>query len=743
MACLWHIVSRDHAGQIRQYQSISNQYIADYYYAVSLIQGQGSISGTWGENLYSSVAIIVGSVILAIVFGNVAMLVSNFNANTTNYHRKMEAVYATMDKLDLPLKLRERVNEYYTHVWLEYEALDGNINKFQQELTHTLRVEIGLFKFMNLIVKIPFWEDCSPDFLTQIVLNLAVRVSVEYLERPKKFCVYLNPGTAFGEMSLLMNYKRQANVRAVTFVEMCVLDRKTFQKIIARYPEDRRRVLTKMLQNCIEKKEIPFPWENIIEAVSTKRRITGKKDISRASVIATMTASEAARILVEAIDINVPDSSIKYGFQTFDQEFVDDAALRHAHSVSAKIREALQRTNSDLTDTLHRTNSDTIEPLQRTNSGLTEPLQRSHSGLSDTYQHRNGGMKESLQRSSCGVAPFHSYSRRNSASDSGRSSSMGELTEVESGVPGIQTHNTGNTEKALEKMMQLMHTMAENISRLQQDVAKLKDREISCGGNCNNADRMGQTLLEELKKRRSHSDIVDKSLFENYINMTAYVSKRPSEKLIEKDVLTDAPVQHESQPPCGTSLLSILPSTGRGIPCRGEVAATRGTINDTRRGIIYSGRSCQLQSLYVHKTGNPSMKVTPRSDLPGLHTDIDSEEPLEIVDPYSQSQQGRHSKSGRHPTLADMLWKRSNTSVDLLRRSSASKIPQKLKTRHSLPAGIAVTNEESHDGPGETDQYHVASSYRSHEHLHGEYMLPSSRSAQQPSPDPRCMKIEE
>ncbi|GMF38580.1 unnamed protein product [Phytophthora lilii] len=97
------------------------------------------------------------------------MLVSNFNANTTNYHRKMEAVYATMDKMDLPLKLRERVKEYYTHVWLEYEALDG-------ELTHTLRIEIGLYKFMNLVVKIPFWEDCTPDFLTQIVLNLGVRV---------------------------------------------------------------------------------------------------------------------------------------------------------------------------------------------------------------------------------------------------------------------------------------------------------------------------------------------------------------------------------------------------------------------------------------------------------------------------------------------------------------------------------------------------------------------------------------
>ncbi|EGZ17657.1 hypothetical protein PHYSODRAFT_499566, partial [Phytophthora sojae] len=334
MACFWHVVSRDHK---LNYSTVGEQYIADYYYAISLIQGQGNSGGTWAENLYSSVVIITGSVILAIVFGNVAMLVSNFNANTTNYHRKMEAVYETMAKMDLPLRLRDRVNEYYKHVWLEYEALDGNVSKFQQELTHTLGIEVGLYKHMDLLVKAPFWKDCTPDFLTQIVLNLDVRVYMpdDYVVRrreignemmminrgycklskpsddeeqgffgtgtfgasgdsrrfsgsafgipddqmsdftdvrrfqnahtrcpsspngteakkSKKYREYLHPGHAFGEMSLLMNYKRTANIRAITFVEMCVLGREQFQKIISRYPEDRRRVLTAMLESCIE-----------------------------------------------------------------------------------------------------------------------------------------------------------------------------------------------------------------------------------------------------------------------------------------------------------------------------------------------------------------------------------------------------------------------------------------------------------------------------------------------------------
>ncbi|KAG6614222.1 Potassium/sodium hyperpolarization-activated cyclic nucleotide-gated channel 4 [Phytophthora cinnamomi] len=187
MACLWHVVSERSVSQSRH---ILEKYVADYYYAVSLIQGQGNPVATTEENLFSTVAILVGSVILAIVFGNVAMLVSNFNASSTNYHRKMEAVFATMDKMHLPDKLRDRIHQYYTHVWTEYECLDGDIVKFQRELTHTLGLEVGLYKYMNLVTEIPFWKDCSPDFATQIILNLAVRVYLpdDYVVRKGETC---------------------------------------------------------------------------------------------------------------------------------------------------------------------------------------------------------------------------------------------------------------------------------------------------------------------------------------------------------------------------------------------------------------------------------------------------------------------------------------------------------------------------------------------------------------------------
>ncbi|ETI46366.1 hypothetical protein F443_09236 [Phytophthora nicotianae P1569] len=536
MACLWHVVavsSRDKATVVAH-----------------------------GRKTCTLPSLSSSDVIVAIVFGNVAMLVSNFNANETNYHRKMEAVYATMDKMGLPLELRARVNEYYTHVWLEYEALDGSINKFQQELTHTLRIEIGLYKFMNLVVKIPFWEDCTPDFLTQIVLNLGVRVYMpdDYVVRRREignemmminlgYCklskprkrladavdivqhesspvsgrpvlarqntatdselecydgsddensewdeemseddsedelaiqprratlngrgsafdllirkqnsqkkfdpsqprrssnpssarikqeptfVYLKSGQAFGEMSLLMNYKRQASVRAVTFMEMCVLDRKTFQQIISRYPEDRRNVLTKMLENCIEKKEIPLPWENIIEAVTANRRKKGYKDTSRANVVATITSAEAAKVLVKAIDVNVPDESIKYGFQSFDHAFVDDSSIRRVNSVRAKIRDTLQRSNSEVTSR---------------------------------------------------VSSFRSNSSRNLTIDSSRSATC-ELMDQDTEPPEGSTKSGENSDKTLENILSLLQRMSKDIGKLQQDMKEVKSQHCYHDRDC-------------------------------------------------------------------------------------------------------------------------------------------------------------------------------------------------------------------------------------------------------------------
>ncbi|TMW58778.1 hypothetical protein Poli38472_006923 [Pythium oligandrum] len=354
LACLRHGLIDNHttsasATDIHE-SSFWSQYFLDMFNAICLLQGQGERSQTESivANLFSILTVLLGSVLLAIVFGNVAVLVANFNANNTNYQRKLEAVVATMDKLQLPGPLCRRIHEYYTHLWSHYESLDGDISGFSRELSHTLALEVGLCRYMNLIVDVPFWKDCSPDFVMQIVLQLDVRVYLpdDFVFRqgevgnelfminhgtcdvyhgentlnyrpdessrihstatndavmPAKSCVRMQTGAVLGEMSLLMNYRRTANVLAVTHVEMCILQRETFQQLIIRYPEDRRVVLHRNLQWSIERNDKPFPWQELCEIMNVDPD--------------PLTPAETASALLQHIECDAIDPSIQYGFQ--------------------------------------------------------------------------------------------------------------------------------------------------------------------------------------------------------------------------------------------------------------------------------------------------------------------------------------------------------------------------------------------------------------------------------------------
>lgn len=398
MACCWKLLDADPLA--RTHQSPMEQYAENFYAALQLLQGQGLATETIWQSIFASFAVLLGSIVLAIVFGNVAMLVSNFNANSTNYQRKMEAVFAIMSKLQLPAVLRERIHQYYEHLWREYESLDGEIVRFSKELTHNLELEVVLFKYMDLVMNVPFWQDCSPDFQKQIVLHLQVRVylpddfilrreevgdefhminrgscelstgpdsfeqasaplhprahgsdstqatdasryansgyfsagkpdlavdagafgkrsrlktervsdsDTDPKKRASKYTRLLIRGQAFGEIALLMNYPRTANVRAVTYVEMCVLSRADFQTILTRYPEDRKHTISNILTVCMESNEarqVRCPLKEVVETVFADG------DAASADQI---TARYAASIISSVVNPEHEDESMKFG----------------------------------------------------------------------------------------------------------------------------------------------------------------------------------------------------------------------------------------------------------------------------------------------------------------------------------------------------------------------------------------------------------------------------------------------
>lgn len=133
----------------------------------------------------------------------------------------------------------------------------------------------------------------SPDGFTQ--MNASVKA--------------LTRGQAFGEMALLMNYQRTANVRAMTYVEMCVLSRTAFQAVLTRYPADRKHVISQILISSLENNErfgIPCPLTAMVRSV-----FAGEVD-GAGNGDKFITPRRAAKLIAWAVNPDVEDDSIKF-----------------------------------------------------------------------------------------------------------------------------------------------------------------------------------------------------------------------------------------------------------------------------------------------------------------------------------------------------------------------------------------------------------------------------------------------
>ncbi|KAL3667639.1 hypothetical protein V7S43_007193 [Phytophthora oleae] len=442
IACIWTILLTEGDTFDEDHASWYDQYSSSFYAALLLLQGEGVPTNTAAQNLFASLSVVIGSIVLAVVFGHVAILVSNFNANTTSYQRKMEEVFAMTAKLQLPAPLRERIHEYYEHLWHEYECLDGEIVQFSKELSHTLGLEVVLFKYMEVVMHVPFWKDCTPDFQKQLMLLLDVRVYLPndfimregevddefyminrgyceihrnpkgfervttttiasgrnggpgngvarrrtsvniddaddahrqsayeldaaqrgyYLRNGKGKEVLISRGQAFGDIALLMNYQRAANVRAVTHVEMCVLSREYFQVLLARYPEDRHRVVVDMITSYMQSYELKKSRCPLLELV---RSVYSTEAIAKACakagghpplVTSILTAREAAERIYKAMNVESNDGTLKFGVgvNIRDQlvDLRDRLRMRRERKKSAKDSENFTKNDDDASNT--------------------------------------------------------------------------------------------------------------------------------------------------------------------------------------------------------------------------------------------------------------------------------------------------------------------------------------------------------------------------------------------------------
>lgn len=177
MACIWYSITdteQPHGGFLaREYfENPDTIYLRTLYHTIAmLISDQGGVEPlTAVDFIFCSLCMILGAVAISVVFGQMALIISNMNAQKSVFQKKMEKIHTSMKYLNLPSSLRQRVFQYYRTLWEKHRSLDGNLGWFMSELSSNLKEEVTLCLRKNVFEKT--FRGCQEKEVLELVMSM-------------------------------------------------------------------------------------------------------------------------------------------------------------------------------------------------------------------------------------------------------------------------------------------------------------------------------------------------------------------------------------------------------------------------------------------------------------------------------------------------------------------------------------------------------------------------------------------
>ncbi len=270
VACGWFAVGMSNGGTtdswVTRYnlddENTATQYIRSLYWAITTMTtvGYGDITpaGNW-EYLFSSFVMLLGASIYALVIANVASLLSNLDAAKAAFHQRMAVIRQYLLARGVAPSTYDLVRDYYDYVWHRYR---GSCDiEFLEDLPNSLRIEILHHLTQQLVEQVPLLRDASHTLRDALLLALKSRVfapntmliresekgdSIMFLSKGSAEIVslkddkshgHLEAGDFFGLLSLILEERRTASVRASSYCDVFVLEKDDFDRIRSEYPE--------------------------------------------------------------------------------------------------------------------------------------------------------------------------------------------------------------------------------------------------------------------------------------------------------------------------------------------------------------------------------------------------------------------------------------------------------------------------------------------------------------------------
>ena len=219
--------------------------------------GYGDITPTTnGGRFYTMIIMVTGVVFYGIIIGNVSSLIMRADRHAEANKEKMNDLHLYMKHYRIPPGLQRQVFSFYKHIL--NKRLSDNDTKIIGELPQALQEELKIYMKMKLIQSVPIFQGQSLSCLKMIAghLEQAFYTPSQSIVKQgdngqemfiighgeaevwvgEKCVATLKEGQFFGEIALLEETTRMADVKSKAYCDLYTLNKSDFVQIVDKYP---------------------------------------------------------------------------------------------------------------------------------------------------------------------------------------------------------------------------------------------------------------------------------------------------------------------------------------------------------------------------------------------------------------------------------------------------------------------------------------------------------------------------